>query len=217
MVLTLNPFIAIQIAAILQTGLVAILVLQLESFQPQKHSIQLLYSFLKKFVKGVYGIISILLIDISISWFLGVWNYLDWRFQMPSAILSFIIGVEYFIYAFFRKGVHIDIIFSILLIFTFTLSIHWLFSTEDVMGPIIEEQLPIIIITFIGIYAYISFMIIFILEKRKERQNINKILEIWNISDKVDRVFSKKLNIIIWILATLQAILTFSGYSILSF
>lgn len=217
MVLTLNPFIAIQIAAVMHTGLMVVLVLQLESLQPRKSSTIFLYKYLKKTIKGIYGIFGFLLIDISVTWFSGVWTYLDWRFQMPSAILSLIIGVEYFIYAFYRKGVHINIIFSILVIIAFSLSIHWLFSTEEVMGPLIEEQLPIIIITFIGIYAYITLMITLIFEKRKERNNANKILDIWDISEVVDRIFSKKFNPILWILATLQAILTFSGYSILSF
>ena len=104
--LTMNPFIGIQIAAIMQTIYMVFLAyshfigtnqlnLKRERENPIIILIKFVYLMLNIIFRALFGLLSVLLVDFSAGWLLGAWDYTDWKYQLPSAILSLIIGIQY--------------------------------------------------------------------------------------------------------------------------
>lgn len=46
-------------------------------------------------VAGLYFGFGVILLDIGLGWLLGAGSHLDWRFQLPSVLLCFVLGAEF--------------------------------------------------------------------------------------------------------------------------
>ncbi|MBD3351854.1 MAG: hypothetical protein GF364_10245 [Candidatus Lokiarchaeota archaeon] len=210
--LTLNPFVGVQLAAVLQLIAMIIWTGEFHKIRIPNKNIEKVFTFFKEFFYNLFGLIGILFIDISISWIIGSWSYADWRFQLPSVLLIFILGIEYTLYCYFQKGSLLKMIYAILASLTLTLFIHWWVPLEPVMGPRIENNILIILGILLAVYAVIS--IIHVIVNGNNHRKRTFLRDYWDITQKLQKIFNIKVNLIIWILVTIQAMLCYFGYSL---
>ncbi|MHA1822176.1 MAG: hypothetical protein ACTSU2_13725 [Promethearchaeota archaeon] len=100
--LSINPFIAIQLAFVIQSFVMFFAVLFPSNFNPEKKISRIVLAFFRYFGFGIATMFGIVLLDASIFWLAGSWTFADWRFQLPSVLLSLYIGLVYTLYPILR-------------------------------------------------------------------------------------------------------------------
>jgi hypothetical protein len=224
--LSFNPFISIQIAAIMQTIIVASYIfIKKDREQEIPHRMNSLVKiFLKQLVAGIFCFGGIFLFDTAFMWIIGGWGWQDWRYQLPSVILLLIVGIEYvWVSMFSGKFNWINFSYVISVFITYEVIMRWYIPTIDVMSLRISRVfLPLILIS-IGVYWLISLgrLVNNIVKGHKENKIKNtkeeQRFEFWYLNFIEKKIFSRWLNIIVWILSLIQAMLVFNGYSLFSF
>jgi hypothetical protein len=207
----LNPFVGIQIAALLQTLLLAGLILGLDQVKPNG---SLGKSLLQGLGSGFYTIFGLLFLDIAVLWLAGAWTYADWRFQLPSVILILVLGLFYLIKTEFAHGRIINFIVVALISLILGLFLHWWVPRFEVMGLILEQFLGLMVGIFLVVLILLNVMII-VLEQRGSQNFMVK--RHWDIEPALKKIYTRKIHIILWLLSVMQAMLTFLGYSLFSF
>jgi hypothetical protein len=211
--LTMNPLIVVQFCAVAQTAIMAILVAVPKDSKPPSKRAATTLEFFERFGYCALGVLAVLFLDTGIAWLVGAWGYADWRYQIPSAILLVVTGVEYVIAGLLKRGSWISLAYLAGSAVTMLLFLHWYAAADVVMGPKLEGGLPIVIGALVGagvLVAGVETARTTRLEGRKGRLS-------WDISPVMDRVFNRWTNLVIWVLAVVQGILLFSGYSLLTF
>jgi len=209
--LALNPFVGIQIAALPQTLLLVGLILGLDMLKSQKSPI---IWILQGLAAGLYTIFGLLFLDIGLLWLAGAWTYADWRFQLPSVVLILILGFYYLVRSMFAHGRVVNIAFVICVSVVVGLFLHWWVPQFEVMGVPLESYLVIIIAAFV--IAIIALNIILNVLARRESNSI-LVRSLWDIETPLRKVYRPTVHVILWGLAVSQGILTYLGYSLLSF
>ena len=226
--LTLNPFIGAQLAALFQTLLLVMVIIFNKDYRfPKKDKTENMdakvapkfHTFVMKYLQltgeAFLAIFGVLFLDISLFWLFGSWSYVDWRFQLPSVIITLFIGLQYYFVILFRKGNIADILFSIICPLALAFFLHWWVPAIPVMALRIEDGIAILIGSLFLLYIgfHIIQDLIFKLSKSKRRSE----RYFWDIRSQLNKIFNRKLTSIIWILACIQGMLLFNGYSLFSF
>lgn len=218
--LSINPYIGIELAMILQTALLIHLVLREKGFEYKIKLFESINIFWKEFFSGLYIIFGFLFIDIAVWWLIGSWTWMDWRIQLPSVILILIIGVEYVYLAAFQKRDWARIGLFVVTAIVLSLFIHWWVPIDPVMVNRMKDG----IYYAIGVLLLITFLIattrsiIFLKSPRTskvsdENSEMSETIQDQGLDNKKVILF----NAVIWVFAFIQAILFFSGYSLFSF
>ena len=167
-----------------------------------------------KYLKGVFYIfymfLGILMVDLAVFWLLGQWTYADWRYQLPSVLISLVFGIQYLWGTLIRSLDRYKLlIFSYLLIFTLIL-LHWYLPANM---PI-KKSFDIIwlpIFSCIVIYTLIALFG----QRYPSIYRYNKeILEIKNLYEKI---FTEKVNWVCFFIALFEVWAKFKGSSIFIF
>ncbi len=211
--LTMNPLIVIQFCAVAQTAIMAILVSVSKQEKTPSKRAATLFEFFERFGYSALGVLAVLFLDTGIAWLLGAWGYADWRYQLPSAVLLVVTGIEYVFAGLLKRGSWISIAYIAGIAATMLLFLHWWAARDVVMGPKLEGGLPIVIGALVGA----GLLVAGIETARTTRQEGRKGRLSWDISPVMDRVFNRWANLVIWVLAVAQGILLFCGYSLLTF
>jgi hypothetical protein len=216
--LALNPYIGIHITALALTFILFTRVLggnlllpSYENENSRSRGKQIIINVFQSIIKAIYGLLGILLCDISLLWLFGAWTYADWRFHLPSVLLSFILGIQILIYLFFRKSNWVKIGFIILSILIFIGILHVLVPHFPIMAQALGDSFTFFLPGFLIGYLGIEYL---------EYRNITHFSKSplkWDITPKLEAVFNLKTLFIFWILSVLQSMLVFMGYSFFSF
>ena len=80
----------------------------------------------------------------------------------------------------------------------------------------VEDQLneQVMIFALIGVYMLISVIKITIEQKKSRAEE--ELEYLWDIRKQLRHVFNMRINVIFWILAVVQSMLIFYGYSLLT-
>lgn len=207
----LNPFIGIILAALSQTLLMLALVVTPVKYRPQNEYAAPFWRFFKGIFSGLYTMLGILFLDIAFWWSINAWDYAEWRFQLPSVLLLFYIGLEYVFVAMFREGSITNTIYFIASLVSIEVYLHWYIPSFDVRGPVFESTLPVLLGMLVGIYGFIAIL----------REIINSLIAErdtekakWNLDQFSAKIFNRKISAVVWGLAVVQCILVFSGLSL---
>jgi hypothetical protein len=214
--LTLNPFVGVQIGALLHTLWMLGLVIGLDELNKQdwfiqKRKIRFVLTGLKYFGIGLYITIAMLLLDISLWWFIGSWGYTDWWFQLPNAFLSGVIGLFYICYILGRRLTLWNILYLFLITVILELFLHWWVPQIPVMGLRLEDYFP----TVIGIFILLGIIFQYLNQKATQLEKINPFIGPWaDFTDKIPRKIGFLMHFILWMITVSQAILIYFGYSL---
>jgi len=215
--LIVNPFLGIQICAMLQTVVLGFLVVVPRDYRPPRRGGTIVFELLRSLGIGSLAVFGLFFIDMAVGWFFSGWSLADWRYQLPSVLILAFLGVQYVIVTLFYKGNLVDTFYFITIALTIMLFFHWWIPLDVVfMGRNIEAYLPIILAALIVIYVPLSIAR-YIFMKRIASTRFSKLIAPWwTISDKMHAIFNRKVNFILWILAVLQSMLTLLGYSLIT-
>nr|MDO8088537.1 hypothetical protein [Candidatus Sigynarchaeum springense] len=211
--LTINPLIAIQLVAVVQTGVMAILVSTRKHTSNMTKRAGTALEFFERFGYCALGVFAVLFIDAGVGWLAGAWGYADWRYQLPSALLLVVAGTAYLLAGLLKRGSWITLVYLAAVTTTLLLFLHAWVAAEVVMGVLLETGLPIVL----GVLAGAGLLVAGVETALATRQEGRKGRFTWDISPVMDRVFNRWTNLVIWALAVVQGILLFSGYSLLTF
>ena len=224
--LSFNPFVGIQIAAILQTLIVAFYIF-VKKDPEQRNPLNIkpyVKSFLKQLVSGIYCFGGIFLFDIAFMWIIGGWGWQDWRYQLPSVILLLFMGIEYiWVSMFSEKFNWINLIYVIAVFITYEVIMRWYVPAIEVMSLRLSIVFLPLVLVSIGVYWLISIARLvysIVIDRRDEKienTEVERRSEFWQLNPIEKKIFSRWLNIVVWILSVIQAMLVFNGYSLLSF
>jgi len=212
MTFAFNPMVIIHICAIIQTGLLVCFILIPENFTPKEKKKGMVLEFIMSLGSGALVIFGILFVDTALLWLFGNWSMTDWRFQLPSVIIILFLGLEYIIFTLFRRGNLLDILFCGIAVATIVVFLHWWVPLDALMGSKLKKDLPMIIGVLFGVYMLISVIKITIKQKKSRAEEEIKYL--WDIRKQLRYVYNRKINILFWLLAVVQSMLMFYGYSI---
>ncbi|MEX2680758.1 MAG: hypothetical protein Q6373_004110 [Candidatus Sigynarchaeota archaeon] len=213
--LTLNPLIAIQICAVAQTAVMAVLVTARKQAKPTSKRSASMIEFLERFGYCTLGVLAVVFLDTGIAWLAGAWGYADWRYQLPSAVLLVVAGAEYILAGLLKRGSWVSLLFLAGAALTIALFLHVYVAAEVVMGPLLEGGLPVVLGVLVGaglLVAGVETARAALHEGRERKARLS-----WDISPVMDKVFNRWTNLVIWALAVVHGILLFSGYSLLTF
>ncbi len=211
-----NPMIVILICAVLQTVLMAILILIPDNFtyKDKKKSLVFFIGLLEGLGSSALVIFGILFVDTALLWLFGNWSTTDWLFQLPNVIILLFLGLEYIIFTLFRRGNLLDILFCGISVATILVFLHWWVPLDALMADKFKEDFPIMIFALIGVYVLISIIKITIEQKKSRTEK--EMEHLWDIRKQLSHVFNMKINVVFWILAVVQSMLIFYGYSLLT-
>jgi hypothetical protein len=100
----ITPYIGVIIGAIFHFFSLLARVFVSEEISPSKTWLRLIFRFFGSIFEGLYGILGLLCVYISIAWIAGTLGYADLLYQLPSVILSLIVGLEYCWNVWLKKG-----------------------------------------------------------------------------------------------------------------
>ena len=171
----------------------------------------------RAFPMGLFFVFGVIFMDIFIEVVvLQSYPIATWTQTFPSAILSGIIGFEYIMMAIFVAPnkrmlfTSIGYIISYLLYTRIYLPIAG--TADDVF---IGNLLFVFVIIFI---FYMIHLLVFSIDQvvKKFKRDYNGDARIWNIRPWFKKTFNVKVNIILFILITTEAMLSFIGYSLIT-
>ncbi len=204
---SLSPYLIAYVCFVIQSFIMLSYVWFPKNYNlPEKGFWRYLLSFFKNFFFAFYYGLGIIIVDTSIMWLSGQWIYLDWRYQLLPVILGIVLGIQYIIIPMWTKPTKLDLIYAIGIIVILLYLIHdFMYDFNNA-----KENLTVFIIICIGLvllYPILKFIEDIFLKKEKS----NKL---WDISEKMYKLFNRPFNIIFWIIATIEGILKFMGSSI---
>lgn len=210
--LTLNPLIVVELAAVAQTVVMAFLITIPRGMKFPTRQIAATIEFLKIFGYCTAAVFAVLFLDAGVAWLIGTWGYTDWRYQLPSALLLVVIGVEYIVAGLLKRGNWISIVYVACVAAALLVVFHVLLPGDPVMGQTLENGLPALLGILVGGGVLVAGIEAWRVARRPDR----KWRGSWDASPVVDRVFTKWTNLVLWALAVAHGILIFSGYSLLT-
>ena len=210
-----NPMVFMHFCALIQTAILVFLIIYPEGYKPKKKVQQGFYYFFMSLATGTLVTFGVQFIDAGILWLLGNWSMSDWLFQLPNAVLLVLIGIQYVVVPLLRKGNWLDIGYLVVVVIVVQVFYRWWVPLDDVMGPRLEEGLPVLLGVLIGIYVLIG-EVKFALYGDHAGRDAPKLQYKWDIGKKIRHVYNRKVNVVLWILTVAQSIMSFMGYSIIT-
>ncbi len=213
--LIFSPFIGVQVAGLLQTIWMVGIILELKRFEAVslEGGKKWLLRGGQALLYGALSVFSVLLLEIAIFWLLGAWTFADWRFHLPSVLLTLFVSVQILIKGSFHGRTRLKAIYIGGVVLLFQIYFRWLLPSQPVMGILLEQTLPL----FLGLLIFCGFLVSLkeshdVEKSAGKGEKINR-----NLEEGIEKFFSPKVNVIIWVLVLLQSMLTYSGYSLFSF
>jgi len=202
-----SPYLIAYIVFVIQTFIVASYVWFSKDYEPPQKGLWALgYRFWKHLFYGFYFTFGVIVMDTALMWCLGQWTYRDWSFQLPSVILGLVLGIQYLIATILKKPTKIDLGYAITVILTILLLNHLYIPRPGRM------------VTSSAMFIMVSVALIVILPFIKEIERFssknNEPPAVYDITNNLHKIFSRKFNIAFWIIATMEAMLKFAGSSL---
>ena len=198
-----SPYLMAYISFVIQTFVVASYIWFPKDHElPKQPIIAFGYRFWKNFFFSFYFIFGTIMLHSALLWCLGQWTYRDWSFQLPSVVL----GVQYVFGTILKRATKLDIGYAITAILTIILMNHFYIPRPSRM---IESSAVFImtIVAFIVVYPFVKEMER-ILHKEKNPDPV------FDLTKKLHRIFSRKFNVVFWLIAAAEEMLTFAGTSL---
>lgn len=205
-----SPYFALYFGLILHCFLMMEVVFFPNNYKGSKDWKNYLYDAFMHVGFGLFFLFGIIFFDTGIIWILGQWTYADWRFQLPAVILVTIIGFQYIVGTMLVNPKISDLIYFISSSITMFYFLH-IYTIGKNLRYAIVFLLQIMVVLLV-IYVLL-WGIDFLLEKRNPLwRKKNKYL--WDISDQFKKIFNRKVNLILWILLAIEALLKLTGSSL---
>ncbi len=188
-----------------------------EGFTHAEKNVRKAFNLWKYLGSGVLSVLGIFLIDMGIMWFFSGWGLADWRVQLPNVLLILYTGIQYVVVGLYRKGNVLDMIYAPVVLLVLALFVHVIVPAQPVMAAF-ESDVPVVLGSLMGSYIVIAILKAFVLDEKEQKARDTNIrpVYLWNIGKPLRRVFNRKVNIVVWIVAVVQSMLLFCGYSILT-
>lgn len=225
--LVLNPFVAVHLAALVQTVLVACLLVVPDGYMPAHEGQRRALAIGRWVGSGLLVLFGVLILDAALPWLAGAWTRTDWRYQVPGVLLLLFLGVEYVVVGVFRRGALVDLVYLAGAAVALPVFVHGVVSREAVMGPHMEGGLPVLLAVLVaGVLAIAGLKVAWASRPAAKSKRGDKPVDetlpkwlggYWDASGALRRVFNRPANYIAWLLVTAQSMLSFFGYSLLSF
>ncbi len=208
---SISPYLTNYFAFVVQTFIVISYIWFSKDFKwPKNKFSQAFLKFFKRFFFALYFFFGILMVDSAVIWISGQYGYADWRFQLPSVLISLILGLQYLITTFWIKPTKFDLGYSITFISVFIGLMRFYLPGPFNLRFRAEFS---IMIAFGIIFLYPMGKFVGDLISRKKEEN----RYLWDIGDSMYNLFNRKFNIIFWIIAMIEAMLKFAGSSLFLF
>ncbi|MHA1730308.1 MAG: hypothetical protein ACTSU5_00100 [Promethearchaeota archaeon] len=215
--LALNPYIGLELALVLQTAYLAFLVAFPEGYEPKSPRFKLLFRLARGLLGVFPAVFGVLFVDIAVTWLLGAWTFVDWPFQLPSVVLLLLLGIQYCAITMFRRGNPFDVAYAVAAVAAFVTFIHWWVPRFAVMGPQMEGGLPVVLGALVGGYVAVALLKVATLENPFRDGEGARLKYWWDARDFTRKVFSRRVNAVLWLFALVQGMLLYGGYSLLAF
>ncbi|MGV9200367.1 MAG: hypothetical protein ACOC44_00615 [Promethearchaeia archaeon] len=208
---TFAPYLMLYFAAIIQTFIMVSFIVAPQNYEAKNEVVKIVHGFFMHFGFTFMFLFGAVFLDTALAWLFGQWVYADWRFQLPAVIFLLLLGIQYVVGSLFINPRISTFIYSICAIVAILLGIHVYIpsinlrtSVVDFLGLLILLQ--IIYLVMWGINTYLDS------KERFSWKQKNRAL--WDISEQFQSIFSRRLNIIIWIIVMVEVWLKLFGSSI---
>ena len=171
------------------------------------------------FWQGFLVFWGVLLFDIAAMWLLGAWSYTDWAYQLIPVVLLLYRGAGYIIVPTLRQGNIYDSMYLLITIVTIEWFMRVWVPLDPVMSLAMEEDLPFLLggLMLLNLGLSIVKGLKFPLpDSAMGEDNPEKSIFWWDFSQPFDKIFSRPINILCWVLAVLSSMVSFYGYSLLT-
>jgi hypothetical protein len=199
------PYLIPIIGAVLHALIIVSYVWFSEEYTPDNRKKEILFSGFRFVFYSIYLFIGIILLHTSIMYISGQWIYADYAYQLPSVILGIIIGIEYVIGTLFLKPKKKTLILGIVSILTFIIMIHGYFAYTPRLKASFGDL----------IWVWVGCVVIGILGGIKNYKSDKEVQKpLWDITPSFKKIYSRKINCIIWVIAVIETVLKFFGSSL---
>jgi hypothetical protein len=213
-IFTMSPYIAGIGVAVCNTLIILSKIWFPSGYFPPNKKLLSKYLFLQDLFRTIFFFFGVIFINIGVFWLSGQWIYADWAYQLPNVILGLIGGIQYVVGSLFLKPKKIELIFGIGLF-------AYIFCTLNllILGPTNLEYEMIFVFVIDNILMIVYALVKALMRKKSEKlspqsSQVTDGKPIWDISRKYNRVFNNKVIYIMWILASINVMLSFNGASI---
>lgn len=164
-------------------------------------------------IEFIYMFFGFLILDIAVIWICGNWTYSDWRFQLPAVLLGIIIGPIYL-----WRGIAIKPnVISLIIKFCFFVGLIYLIQIELYNVNRLRSDFGSIF-KWIGIIFVIYWISEIVIHKIEEKgKKIKIFLILWDSSIQYMKWNTFRLDIIVYTIALILAVLNFESLSLLAF
>ena len=216
-----NPFIGLQASALFITMYVVAFVLGVHEWWPSlikasNKVISLSALGVEAAIWGLYGFLGIFCLDIALTWTIGAWTYADWRFHLPTVILLWAIGGFFMRRTYFARFRWSEMAVFGGLFMGYFIFVHFIVAREPIMGNVLIPRLPILLggcVILSGLTHLISMI-------QETRVPPTSRFHPW-IQSRGSALEGKPSRILTvftlgaWLLITIQAMLFYSGNSLM--
>ncbi|MFO8018083.1 MAG: hypothetical protein R6U96_05565 [Promethearchaeia archaeon] len=208
---TFAPYLMLYFAAIIQTFVMISFIVAPQNYKAQNKFVRIVHSFFMHFGFTFMFLFGVVFLDTALAWLFGQWMYADWRYQLPAVLFILFLGIQYVIGSMFINPRISTLIYSICAILVILLGIHIYIPSMDLWTSVVNFLRILILLQIIylliwGINTY--------LDSRERLSWKEKNKKLWDISPKFHEIFSRGLNIIIWIIMMVEVWLKLFGSSL---
>jgi hypothetical protein len=216
-IFSFTPWIISFAIALVQTLMILGYIWFPKDYRPDSGVKKVFYVIFGGIFKGVFGYFGILMVDTSIIWCLGQFGFEYWNYMLPNVILGILYGTYYVIRVFFSKPNVIQLGYFIISAGFLLYRIHIVIAE----APSMRRSLIAVIDVFITLIVILILMEVVVTWLNERFQNKGKwkiaYAPLWDLTPRLNAVFSRKTNLVLWVFSVIQALCVFYGTSILIF
>ena len=207
----ISPYVTAYSGAICYTFMMLSYVWWSGGYSPNYSAIGYVEQGTRTVLRVLYGFVGLLCLDASILWLFGSWGYADWRFQLPSVIIGLIIGVEYLGDTLFVKPNRVPVLFLGILA-----GVAELYVIHVYIPSLTNIYWGLTVIFIVPVITAVIFLVggALVSIYRRKHESIGDRPPLWDFSTKYDKIFTKRVDILLWIICMLEAMLKFGGTSL---
>ncbi|TFF95003.1 MAG: hypothetical protein EU544_03715 [Promethearchaeota archaeon] len=206
---TFSPYLMLYIGAIIQSLMLASWVIAPQNFKTENPKLALIYEFFMKLGFVTTFLFGIVFLDTAIFWLANQWIYADWRFQLPTVILLLILGFQYVFGSFFVNPKLSDLLYGIGAIVAILIYLHFIVPLGRLRTTVVQfvGVLIVLMVVYLLLWGILSYL------DRKSRFS-GKNRELWDITEKAQQIFSRKFNLVLYIIILMEVWLKLFGSSL---
>lgn len=180
---------------------------------PEKLQTNPIFRALKSMIYIFYFGFGVIFMDTVGVWTSGVFGFADWRYQLTSIIFCLIIGLQFLFGTWLARPRKITLIYGIIIAMVVPYYIHYYIPNQERLRTA-TMGLFVILAIFIAI-AWAGGLIEELSWRKKAAAIDRANTYLWDFSSRLKQIFSRKVNLILWIIMLIDTAFKFYGGSLL--